>query len=116
MESSFADFDIVIPQGRVNGQITTTCPKCSYTRKHKNEKCLSINIDEGVWNCHHCGESGSLKTGWKNDAKPLGPIEPVKKIPRQYYEEPRWNFGLKDAMISPENIKTNQPGDFEIIW
>lgn len=116
MESSFADFDIFIPQGRVNGQVTTTCPKCSHTRKRKSDKCLSINIDEGVWNCHHCGESGSLKTGWKNDSQPLGPIEPVKKIPQQYYAEPKWNFGLHDAMISPEDIKTNQPGDFEIIW
>lgn len=39
----------------------TICPKCSHTRKNKKEQCLSINIDKGVYNCHHCGWSGNVK-------------------------------------------------------
>ena len=27
----------------------------------KSEPCLSVNIDEGVWNCHNCGWTGALK-------------------------------------------------------
>ena len=44
-----------------SGQEKTTCPKCSNGRKKSRDKCLSVNIDDGVWNCHHCGWNGSLK-------------------------------------------------------
>jgi len=46
---------------RNSGQVKTTCPKCSHDRKKKNDTCLSVNIDEGVWNCHNCGWTGGLK-------------------------------------------------------
>ena len=39
-------------KGRIAGQFKTTCPKCSHGRKKKSDPCLSVNIDEGVWNCH----------------------------------------------------------------
>lgn len=41
--------------------IDTTCPKCSHTRKKKNDPCLSVTIDEGLYNCHHCSWSGTIK-------------------------------------------------------
>ncbi len=40
-----------------------SCPQCSKQRKKKNVKCLSVNISKGVWCCHHCGWTGSLKKG-----------------------------------------------------
>lgn len=43
-----------------SGDLKTTCPKCSHTRKKVKDPSLSVNIDEGVWNCHHCGWSGSV--------------------------------------------------------
>jgi twinkle protein len=46
---------------RNSGQVKTKCPKCSYDRKKKSDPCLSVNIDEGVWNCHNCGWKGGLK-------------------------------------------------------
>lgn len=58
----FSDFGIKIPVGR-SGEVQTTCPQCSQTRKKKNAPCLSVNTDEGVWFCHHCGWSGSLQGG-----------------------------------------------------
>jgi len=39
----------------------TICPQCSHNRKKKTDTCLSVNINEGVWNCHHCGWTGGLK-------------------------------------------------------
>lgn len=34
----------------------TTCPKCSYNRKKKNDSCLSVNMTEGWYKCNHCQE------------------------------------------------------------
>ena len=59
---SFHDFGIELPPNS-GGEVYTTCPQCSHTRKKKRAKCLSVNTDEGIWCCHHCGWSGSLKAG-----------------------------------------------------
>ena len=47
-------------KNRSSGQIKTTCPKCSHTRKKKSDPCLSVNIDQGYYNCHNCQWSGSV--------------------------------------------------------
>lgn len=57
---TFADHNINIPQGRISGQVYTVCPECSHERKKKNGKCLSVNIDLGIWNCKNCNWKGSL--------------------------------------------------------
>lgn len=59
---TWSDFKIEIP---VNGgaERFTICPECSGKRKKKNAKCLSVNVDKEVWNCHHCGWKGTLKHG-----------------------------------------------------
>ena len=59
MKMTFNDYDISIKNNK--GQIKTKCPKCSHERKKKNDPCLSVNVDEGIWNCHNCGWNGSLK-------------------------------------------------------
>jgi len=50
-----------------SGEYKTTCPKCSHTRKNRKDKCLSVNITKGIYNCHNCGWSGTVK---KFSAKP----------------------------------------------
>lgn len=42
------------------GDVKTICPKCSNERKKKNDPSLSVNVDEGVWNCWHCGWASSI--------------------------------------------------------
>ena len=49
-------------KGRTSGQVKVQCPQCSADRKKSKEPCLSVNIDEGVWNCKHCGWTGGLAT------------------------------------------------------
>ena len=44
-----------------HGNVKVPCPRCSHTRKQKNDPCLSVLIEEGVYNCHHCGWSGTVK-------------------------------------------------------
>lgn len=45
---------------KTSGQIKTTCPECSPGRKKRTEPCLSVNLDDGVFNCWHCGYSGRV--------------------------------------------------------
>ena len=58
----YANYGITIPNGKYAGEVTTTCPQCSHTRKKKTDKCLSINLDKRVWRCNHCDWRGNLKT------------------------------------------------------
>ena len=61
---NFAEHRIEIPSG-AHGNVYTTCPQCSGDRKKKRAKCLSVDADKGLWNCHHCAWSGSLESGGK---------------------------------------------------
>ena len=82
----FSPYGINVPSGRT-GNIKTTCPNCSKVGKqHLNDKSLSVNLDEGVWNCHKCGWAGSL-----NEAK--------KKV--EYSKPDRKNF----TKLSDENLQ-----------
>ena len=60
----FSPYGISVPSGR-SGNIKTTCPNCaSLGKEHLKDTCLSVNMDEGVWNCHKCSWTGGL-----NEAK-----------------------------------------------
>lgn len=48
-------------RGRASGDVKTLCPQCSANRKHKRDRCLSVNVSEGVFNCHHCGWAGKAE-------------------------------------------------------
>lgn len=39
----------------------TLCPKCSHTRKKKNDPCLSVDITKGIYNCHNCEFQGGIR-------------------------------------------------------
>ena len=62
MKKTFYDYGIDV-KGKTFGAVKIPCPKCSHTRKKKTEPCLSVDIEKEVWNCHHCGWGGGLKTG-----------------------------------------------------
>jgi twinkle protein len=48
--------------GLKEGATTSTCPQCSHDRKKSHEKCMSVNWDNGLGYCHHCGETTQLHT------------------------------------------------------
>ena len=60
---TWASVGIDVPPDRTEGEYQTTCAKCSGTRRKANARCLSANLDKGLWHCHHCGWSGSLSRG-----------------------------------------------------
>ena len=49
MNKTFYDHGIDT-KGKISGQVKIPCPKCSHTRKKKYDPCLSVNIDDEVWN------------------------------------------------------------------
>lgn len=65
------------------GDLKLTCPKCSPTRKNKQDKCLSVNTDKGLFNCHHCNWSGNVNL--------------TKK--KEYIKPPKVNLEISDRMV-----------------
>jgi twinkle protein len=61
------------------GDVKVICPKCSQSRKHKSDPCLSVNTSEGVWNCHNCGWSGTVK----NKVEYVKPPSELKNLSSQ---------------------------------
>jgi len=53
---------------RRSGQEKTTCPQCSESRRNKKDPCLSVNITEGTYNCHHCGWKGNVRAFERREA------------------------------------------------
>ncbi len=54
---NFIDYGIDLPDN-FKGDRKVICPQCSHTRKKKNDPCLSVNGETGMWKCHNCGWSG----------------------------------------------------------
>ena len=57
-------------KGKTSGQFKTICPKCGPTRKHKKDRSLSVDIDQGVYQCwnHPCdfrGGVSAIESKWK---------------------------------------------------
>lgn len=66
---SFADFGINV-EGRT-GSFKTTCPECSASRRNSRDACLSVDIEQGLWNCFHCSFAGSLGLNYDEKVKRL---------------------------------------------
>lgn len=45
----------IFPPSGSTGEIRMPCPQCSPQRRKSSEPCLAVNIDDGVFFCHHCG-------------------------------------------------------------
>ena len=72
-----------------SGQEKTKCPQCSHQRKKGSDPCLSVNIDDGIWKCHHCGWKGGLKDKKRDTYVPtpiVKPEEPKTDLPDSVVE------------------------------
>ena len=73
--------------GKVSGQIKTVCPKCSDDRRNKRDKSLSVDITEGLYNCHHCSWSGKVFEKPKKDyVKPVPRLQKVSDRVAKWFE------------------------------
>ncbi len=106
---TFADFGIQVPAG-ATGDVKTTCPQCSPSRKKSTAPCLSVNVEEGVWHCWHCEWSGSLKSGAERaDARPTKPVKP-SWAPSRLSLPPKVVEYFQARGITPEVLTSNQVG------
>lgn len=82
---------IDLPFG-ATGELRMTCPRCTPGRKPANQrrKDLAVNTDEGVWHCHHCGWSGSLRGGEQSAPMSGDRLRDHERRPlREAWERPR---------------------------
>lgn len=104
MSKSYSDFDIQIPYGKTSGKAKTICPKCHDKRRDKRDKSLSVNLDEGIWHCHYCGWSGTIKT---KDPEPWHNHAPIRKQAKVYR--------LPEAPKRPE-VQKHALSDKALAW
>lgn len=62
MANTWEGLGIYLKPG-ATGEVKTTCPKCSSSRKKKNAPCLNVNVEKQCYNCWHCSWGGTLKAG-----------------------------------------------------
>lgn len=107
---TFADYSIDT-RGASSGNVKTTCPECSPGRTNNHDPCLSVNVAEGVWKCHHCGFSGGLP---KDDGE-IPYAEPPQEKPKpNFTTQPvtpdalAWlqARGISEATAAEFNIKS----------
>lgn len=98
-------------KGKTSGQVKTLCPKCSHKRKKQTEPCLSVNITEGVWQCHNaeCSWRGSLNG--KKEREYTIPTFKYEKVNRKVVE---WfqSRGISETCVSKHKVtqeKTYMP-------
>ena len=78
MKEKFLDIGIDI--GNKSGNYHIVCPKCSHTRRKSKDKCLSINVEKGLYNCFHCSWSGNVNVRAKKQyVKPVEVKSPLNK-------------------------------------
>lgn len=74
---------------KTSGHIKTLCPNCSAGRgKNRKDPCLSVDIDEGLYNCHHCQWSGRVaEKRVKEYVKPLPRLQKLDPKKLTWFEK-----------------------------
>jgi twinkle protein len=49
------------------GDVKVKCPKCSPDRKNKSDLSLSVNVEKGLYRCHHCDFKGGVNNFSKKE-------------------------------------------------
>lgn len=116
---TFADYGIVLPMG-ATGEVDVLCPQCSHTRKKSRDKCLSVHVEKGTWQCQHphCfwkGGLGSSDGDWRAPApkhapKTFNPPKPLAAhvIPDAWQRVVKWfdGRGIPESLLVDKGITT----------
>jgi putative DNA primase/helicase len=79
---TWADVGLELPYG-TTGEVRTTCPQCSPSRRKSRVACMAVNADTGTWLCHHCGWKGGLHGRLQASVLPPRPRPPVQPDARK---------------------------------
>lgn len=118
------DIDKWNQYGLPEGEKRSTCPKCSHTRKKKDEKCLLLDWDRGLGTCIHCSEVIQLHTykrkGVSKEYVKPEPIEKDIELPEsviKYFEGRKINVDtLKSLRVgSSKEFMPNRKGEVTAI-
>jgi hypothetical protein len=103
--NSFLELGIHVDETKVGNQ-KIPCPKCSPDRKNREDPCLSVNVDEDVYNCHHCGWKGSIKN--KNENGNNGSLK--SKISNIYdYKDENEKLLYQSVRFIPKSFRQRHP-------
>ncbi len=105
MAKTFSDYGIILDKR--SGHERTICPMCSASRKKTSDKCLSVNIDEGLWCCHHCGYSGCLGTTGTKYTLPEYNPKKLDDRAKKFFAERK----ISEQVLSQNNIGLEENGD-----
>lgn len=117
-----------IDLSKVRGN-ASTCPNCSESRRKKNQKCLSINLDNGFYNCNHCDFTGRVDSNeWINKSytKPTtNHFKTLKTQKSKVYDKPKSNLvelssqslayfksrGIDERVLTRNKVMETKTGD-----
>lgn len=91
-------------KGKFSGIIKTTCPRCAHTRKKQSDPSLSVNIDEGVYKCHHCQWKGSVVGAKPKYNVPTSVTKPVNDKIKTYFE----NRGISQETVNTFKVTQSE--------
>ena len=95
-----------------------TCPQCSASRKNSKEKCLTVTYenDAVLYNCHHCGWSGSVFYREKIIHKKVykKPIEPKKSNNQSPLVKYFAKRKISEETLKKYNISYNDQKEIQI--
>lgn len=89
---------------KINSTGKTVCPKCSHTRKKKNDPCLSVDVVTGVYNCHNdsCDFQGGVADTYQKSEK----VYTVPKFTNTTdLNENKVNWIFQNRLLTPATIK-----------
>src|SRR5689334_7212664 len=100
-------------RGYADGTRKELCPRCSHTRKHRSDPCLSVTIEgtSAVWHCRHCQWSGRVDEHSppreQRTRRPPLPVRPSRMPDAPTAEVLAW---LARRGISEATARRNQVG------
>ncbi len=80
-------------QGKSSGKAKCICPECNSTRSHPGDKSVALNLDTGLWFCHHCGAKGYVPDDTEErerEEKHLRIAQAMKKQHTNHFTRPVW--------------------------
>lgn len=109
-------FDLGVKLRRNKGEQKVQCPNCAKIgKKNYKDLCLSVNTDNGLYNCHKCGFKGRL---FPDDSLSYIQTKKMYKTPNKSYlsslkDDGRLflnNRGITDDVIDSNKIVSTKDG------